>query len=181
MISEFQMNMKKKLNKALGFQKSHSTKQRVNKIISSKTKNNDENVGHDLSMIIARTRSNPSLELTTNNIIIDAASTSSDDSIYNSWVGSEVLFQPAKKYLPAIQEMITELEEETRKIHGASVEDNRFCVSVHFRQVREEDYNILQEKVKSVVKNYPEFHWSEGDREERTRISNNCIFNSKRN
>ncbi|KAK0597201.1 hypothetical protein LWI29_022919 [Acer saccharum] len=261
MISEFQMNMKKKLNKALGFQKSHSTKQWVNKISSSKTKNNDENGGHDLSMIIARTRSNPPLELT-----IDAASTSSDDSIYNSWVvehpsaldsfdrmikaakgkkivvfldydgtlspivddpnrafmsdemraavrevakyfptaiisgrgrekvkefvqlgnvyyagshgmdimapprpvkacdgkyhtvvagkkGSEVLFQPAKKYLPAIQEMITELEEETRKIHGATVEDNRFCVSVHYRQVREEDYNILQEKVKSVVKN----------------------------
>ncbi|KAJ0042206.1 hypothetical protein Pint_17658 [Pistacia integerrima] len=76
--------------------------------------------------------------------------------------GNEVAFQPAKKFLPAIQEMIAELEEETKKIQGASVEDNRFCVSVHFRQVRDEDYSILQEKVKSVLKNYPEFHLSEG-------------------
>lgn len=29
------------------------------------------------------------------------------------------------------------LEEETRKIEGAMVEDNRFCVSVHFRHVHE--------------------------------------------
>lgn len=75
---------------------------------------------------------------------------------------SEVLFQPAKKFLPAIQEIFTILEEKTKKIQGARVEDNSFCISVHFRQVREEDYGMLEEKVKSVVENYPEFHLTEG-------------------
>ncbi|KDO56084.1 hypothetical protein CISIN_1g036329mg, partial [Citrus sinensis] len=76
--------------------------------------------------------------------------------------GNEVLFQPAKKFLPAIQEIIKELEEETKKIQGARIEDNRFCISVHFRQVREEDYSVLQEKVKAVLRNYPDFDLSEG-------------------
>ncbi|XP_062154188.1 probable trehalose-phosphate phosphatase C isoform X1 [Alnus glutinosa] len=75
---------------------------------------------------------------------------------------SEVLFQPAKKFLPAIQEIFTILEEKTKKIQGARVEDNSFCISVHFRQVRKEDYGMLEEKVKSVVENYPEFHLTEG-------------------
>uniref|UniRef100_A0A2N9GJ02 trehalose-phosphatase n=1 Tax=Fagus sylvatica TaxID=28930 RepID=A0A2N9GJ02_FAGSY len=76
--------------------------------------------------------------------------------------GSEVRFQPAKKFMPAIQEIFTKLEEKTKKIQGARVEDNRFCISVHFRQVREEDYDMLEKKVKSVVENYPEFHLTEG-------------------
>ncbi|KAG2709701.1 hypothetical protein I3760_05G253400 [Carya illinoinensis] len=75
---------------------------------------------------------------------------------------TEVLFQPAKKFLPAIQEIVTMLEEKTKKIQGVRIEDNGFCVSVHFRQVRAEDYGILEEKVKSVVEKYPEFHLTEG-------------------
>lgn len=76
--------------------------------------------------------------------------------------GSDVLFQPAQRFLPAIQEIFTKLEEITKKIQGATVEDNRFCVSVHFRKVREEDYGILEEKVNSVLENYPEFHLTGG-------------------
>ncbi|KAF2312159.1 hypothetical protein GH714_028324 [Hevea brasiliensis] len=76
--------------------------------------------------------------------------------------GNEVLFQPAKKFLPAIQKMRTALKEKVMKIQGARVEDNRFCISVHFRQVREEDYEILEKKVKSVLEHYPEFHLSWG-------------------
>ncbi|XP_015878197.1 probable trehalose-phosphate phosphatase C isoform X2 [Ziziphus jujuba] len=76
--------------------------------------------------------------------------------------GSEVIFQPAKMFLPTIKEILKELEEKTRKIPGAKVEDNRFCISVHYRKVREEDYGILEEKVMSVVEKYPEFHLTEG-------------------
>ncbi|XP_038685819.1 probable trehalose-phosphate phosphatase C [Tripterygium wilfordii] len=76
--------------------------------------------------------------------------------------GNEVLFQPAKKFLPAIQKIFTELEKETRKIPGARVEDNKFCVSVHFRQVEEQDFKILEEKVKLILENYPEFRLSWG-------------------
>ncbi|XP_002513579.2 probable trehalose-phosphate phosphatase C [Ricinus communis] len=76
--------------------------------------------------------------------------------------GNEVLFQPAKKFLPAMQKILTALKEKVKKIQGARVEDNRFCVSVHFRQVREEDYGKLEEKVKSVLEHYPEFHLNWG-------------------
>ncbi|KAJ9164279.1 hypothetical protein P3X46_023878 [Hevea brasiliensis] len=76
--------------------------------------------------------------------------------------GNEVLFQPAKKFLPAIQKVRTALREKVMKIQGARIEDNRFCISVHFRQVREEDYGILEKTVKSVLEHYPEFHLSWG-------------------
>ncbi|XP_056160210.1 probable trehalose-phosphate phosphatase 4 isoform X2 [Syzygium oleosum] len=76
--------------------------------------------------------------------------------------GNEGSFQPAKKFLPAIQEIFTTLEENTRKIKGARVEDNKFCVSVHFRQVREEDHEVLKEKVKSVLESYPDFRLTWG-------------------
>ncbi|CAI0546681.1 unnamed protein product [Linum tenue] len=56
------------------------------------------------------------------------------------------------------KKILTELEEETAKIKGAMVEDNRFCVSVHFRHVKDEDYQILEEKVRSVLENYAGFH-----------------------
>ncbi|KAL6220542.1 hypothetical protein ACLB2K_008298 [Fragaria x ananassa] len=76
---------------------------------------------------------------------------------------SDMLFQPAKIFLPAIQEMRIVVEELVRKIEGARVEDNRFCISVHYRNiVREEDYVILEEKVKSVREHFPEFHLTRG-------------------
>ncbi|XP_024438630.2 probable trehalose-phosphate phosphatase 4 isoform X2 [Populus trichocarpa] len=71
--------------------------------------------------------------------------------------GNEAVFQPAQKFLPSIQKILKELEEAIMKIQGARVENNRFCVSVHFRQVRDEDYGILEEKVKSILKHYPDF------------------------
>ncbi|KAK9145408.1 hypothetical protein Sjap_005311 [Stephania japonica] len=74
----------------------------------------------------------------------------------------DVLFQPAKEFLPTIQEIIEELEEKTKCIHGVIIENNRFCISVHFRRVREEDYSELEELVKSIVKDYPQFHLTRG-------------------
>ncbi|KAK9128033.1 hypothetical protein Syun_016830 [Stephania yunnanensis] len=52
--------------------------------------------------------------------------------------GSGVLFQPAKEFLPIIQETIDELEGKTKCIHGVILENKRFCISVRFRRVREE-------------------------------------------
>lgn len=34
--------------------------------------------------------------------------------------------------------MLNELEEKTRDIQGVVIEDNRFCISVHYRHVQEE-------------------------------------------
>lgn len=76
--------------------------------------------------------------------------------------GNEVVFQPANKFLPTIQKIKKALEERITKIEGATVEDNRFCISVHFRQVGDEDYGLLEERVKSVLKHYPEFRLNWG-------------------
>ncbi|KAI4337953.1 hypothetical protein L6164_016314 [Bauhinia variegata] len=73
-----------------------------------------------------------------------------------------VPFQPAKKFLPAIREILTVLETKIRDIQGARVEDNGFSISVHFRQVQEENYGILEEMVKSVLENFPDFCLNEG-------------------
>ncbi|XP_004502617.1 probable trehalose-phosphate phosphatase C [Cicer arietinum] len=76
--------------------------------------------------------------------------------------GNEVPFQPAKKFLPAIQEILRRLENVIKDIEGAKIEDNGFCISVHFRQVHEKDYNVLEEKVKSVLGKNPLFCVTEG-------------------
>ncbi|KAI4363657.1 hypothetical protein MLD38_019847 [Melastoma candidum] len=76
--------------------------------------------------------------------------------------GNEVLFQPAKKFLPMIQEMIARIQKEIVKIQGARVEDNKFCVSVHYRQVKEEDLEMLEQKVVSVLQDYPDFRITRG-------------------
>ncbi|KAG5229612.1 trehalose-phosphate phosphatase [Salix suchowensis] len=76
--------------------------------------------------------------------------------------GNDVVFQPAQKFLPAIQKISKELEEAIMKIPGARVEDNIFCLSVHFRQAREEDYGTLEEKVKSILEHYPDLRFGCG-------------------
>ena len=48
-----------------------------------------------------------------------------------------VVFQPASEFLPMIEEVHERLVETTRCIPGAKVENNKFCVSVHFRRVDE--------------------------------------------
>ncbi|KAF7830677.1 putative trehalose-phosphate phosphatase C [Senna tora] len=92
---------------------------------------------------------------------------SSDGNRYtmalDSTKGNGVPFQPAKRFLPATREQILkELENKTKDIKGARVEDNGFCMSVHFRQVQEEDYGVLEEKVKSVLEKHPDFCLTEG-------------------
>ncbi|MBA0689898.1 hypothetical protein Goari_007604, partial [Gossypium aridum] len=76
--------------------------------------------------------------------------------------GNEGAFQPAKLFLPAIQEMSIELEDTIREIQGARIEDNKFCISVHYRQVPPKDHEMLKEKVKSLVGNRPNFRLTEG-------------------
>ncbi|XP_020212936.1 probable trehalose-phosphate phosphatase 2 [Cajanus cajan] len=90
------------------------------------------------------------------------SSDSKDFDIVRNTNDIEVPFQPAKKFLPAIRELLRKLENEIKEIKGAMVEDNGFCISVHFRQVQEKDYDVLEEKVKSVLENNPQFCSTEG-------------------
>lgn len=72
------------------------------------------------------------------------------------------VFQPAQDFLPSIEKMLNDLEETTSEINGALVEDNRFCISVHYRHVLQEDLGLLDKKVQAIVAKYPGFHVTRG-------------------
>ncbi|KAK4773000.1 hypothetical protein SAY87_028019 [Trapa incisa] len=73
-----------------------------------------------------------------------------------------ILFQPASDYLPMINEVYNELVEKTSSTPGAMVENNRFCVSVHFRRVDEKKWSELAQQVRSVLKEYPKLRLTQG-------------------
>ncbi|XP_075496411.1 putative trehalose-phosphate phosphatase 2 isoform X1 [Primulina tabacum] len=72
------------------------------------------------------------------------------------------IYQPAKEYLPSIKKMLKELKRRTCDVPGAFVEDNRFCISVHYRHVLDEDYGMLEEIIQDVLSEYPCFHLTRG-------------------
>ncbi|KAJ0499825.1 putative trehalose-phosphatase [Helianthus annuus] len=77
--------------------------------------------------------------------------------------GEEVVrFQPAQIYQPLIYKILDVLKEETNGIKGVMLENNKFCVSVHFRHVSDKDFPVLEEVVKSLVDDLGEFRLSEG-------------------
>ncbi|XP_022753052.1 probable trehalose-phosphate phosphatase D isoform X2 [Durio zibethinus] len=73
-----------------------------------------------------------------------------------------VLFQPASEFLPMIDEVYKALGEKTKSIPGAKVENNKFCVSVHFRCVDENSWAALAEQVRSVLNEYPKLKLTQG-------------------
>ncbi|XP_059445118.1 trehalose-phosphate phosphatase A-like isoform X3 [Corylus avellana] len=66
-------------------------------------------------------------------------------------------FYVAKKFLCKLKKIKEKLQEKTRGIKGAMVEDNKFCISVHFRCVDEENVENVKKIVDSVIKSYPSF------------------------
>ncbi|EEF29241.1 probable trehalose-phosphate phosphatase J [Ricinus communis] len=77
--------------------------------------------------------------------------------------GSEALiFQPASEFLPMIDEVYKELVEKTKSTPGAFVENNKFCVSVHYRCVDEKKWSELAQVVRSVLKDYPKLRLTQG-------------------
>ncbi|VVA92158.1 unnamed protein product [Arabis nemorensis] len=74
----------------------------------------------------------------------------------------EVMFQPASDYLPMIDEVVKILKEKTKAIPGATVEHNKFCLSVHFRRVDEKGWAALAEQVKLVLLDYPKLRLTQG-------------------
>ncbi|XP_076918553.1 putative trehalose-phosphate phosphatase J [Bidens hawaiensis] len=73
-----------------------------------------------------------------------------------------VLCQPASEYLPMIDEVYGLLMEKTKATPGAKVENNKFCLSVHFRCVEEKKWSELAAQVRSVIKDYPKLRLSQG-------------------
>ncbi|XP_074564532.1 putative trehalose-phosphate phosphatase 6 [Curcuma longa] len=74
----------------------------------------------------------------------------------------DVILQPASEFLPAMNEVHKKLLEKTKPIPGAKVENNKFCVSVHFRCVEEKHWGLLVEQVCLVLKEYPKLRITQG-------------------
>ncbi|XP_008782128.2 probable trehalose-phosphate phosphatase 6 [Phoenix dactylifera] len=73
-----------------------------------------------------------------------------------------LLFQPASEFLPMIDAVYEALVEKTESTPGAKVENNKFCVSVHFRCVDEKKWSALAEQVRLVLKDYPRLRLTQG-------------------
>ncbi|XP_074264922.1 putative trehalose-phosphate phosphatase F [Silene latifolia] len=77
--------------------------------------------------------------------------------------GKEVsLFQPAKEFLPMINEVFKTLVEITSDIKGVTVENHKFCTSVHYRNVNEKNWPTIAQRVHDVLKNYPRLRLTHG-------------------
>jgi trehalose 6-phosphate phosphatase len=61
-----------------------------------------------------------------------------------------------------IDEVYHKLVEKTKSTPGAQVENNKFCVSVHFRRVDENNWSDLANQVRSVMKDYPKLRLTQG-------------------
>ncbi|KAJ6412783.1 hypothetical protein OIU84_005767 [Salix udensis] len=86
----------------------------------------------------------------------------SKNSCRNKKDYQDVLFQPASEFLRMIDEVYNVLLERTKCIPGAKVEDNKFCISVHFRCVEEKMWATLVERVRSVLNDYPKLRLTQG-------------------
>ncbi|XP_042018906.1 probable trehalose-phosphate phosphatase H isoform X1 [Salvia splendens] len=73
-----------------------------------------------------------------------------------------VLCQPARAFLPIIDEVYRALIEQVKHIPGAKVENNRFCLSVHYRCVEEKKWVELADQVKLVIKDYSQLRLNHG-------------------
>lgn len=77
--------------------------------------------------------------------------------------GKEVnLFQPASEFLPMIDKVFSSLIDSTKEIKGAKVENNKFCVSVHYRNVDEKSWTTVAQCVHDVIRNYPRLRLTHG-------------------
>ncbi|KAL9231100.1 hypothetical protein vseg_006363 [Gypsophila vaccaria] len=72
------------------------------------------------------------------------------------------LFQPAREFLPMIDEVFKILVEITKDIKGAKAENHKFCTSVHYRNVNEKSWPIIAQRVHDVLKNYPRLRLTHG-------------------
>ncbi|KAJ4712820.1 Trehalose 6-phosphate phosphatase [Melia azedarach] len=78
-------------------------------------------------------------------------------------MGKEVtLFQPAREFIPMIQEVLKILVENTKSIKGAKVENHKFCVSVHYRNVDEKNWPTIAQCVHDIIKDYPRLRLTHG-------------------
>ncbi|CAH1420106.1 unnamed protein product [Lactuca virosa] len=80
----------------------------------------------------------------------------------NDEVKEGKLYQPASEFLPMINEVFVRLVELTKNIQGAKVENNKFCVSVHYRNVDEKSWTTVAQYVHDTLKQYSRLRLTHG-------------------
>ncbi|KAJ7944772.1 Trehalose 6-phosphate phosphatase [Quillaja saponaria] len=87
----------------------------------------------------------------------------SDCLISTNHQGKEVnLFQPAREFLPMIDEVFRLIVENTKEIKGSNVENHKFCVSVHYRNVEKQNWTTIAQSVHDILTNYPRLRLTHG-------------------
>ncbi|KAF0908019.1 hypothetical protein E2562_022879 [Oryza meyeriana var. granulata] len=76
--------------------------------------------------------------------------------------GDAVTCQPAAEFLPVIEEVYHALTVKMASIRGALVENNKFCLSVHYRCVDEAEWGALDAGVRAVIEGYPDLRLTKG-------------------
>ncbi|KAL6556288.1 hypothetical protein OROGR_005576 [Orobanche gracilis] len=77
--------------------------------------------------------------------------------------GKEVnLFQPASEFIPMIDEVFRNLVEITKDIKGSKVENHKFCVSVHYRNVDENSWPVIAQYVHDILNYFPRLRLTHG-------------------
>lgn len=82
--------------------------------------------------------------------------------------------QVATEHLPRLSSLKQELEEQLDGIEGASVEDNRFSVSVHYRNVPEERLPEVFQAIDTVVSRYDQIRIGSGKKVVEFRCGGTC-------
>ncbi|KAK5795290.1 hypothetical protein PVK06_036551 [Gossypium arboreum] len=82
--------------------------------------------------------------------------------LFNAQCKGVKLFQPANEFLPMIDEVFNSHVNSTKEIKGAKVENNKFCVSVHYHNVDEKNWKTVAECVHDVIRNYLRLRLSHG-------------------
>ncbi|EPS71945.1 hypothetical protein M569_02812 [Genlisea aurea] len=76
--------------------------------------------------------------------------------------GNDVVCQPAREFLPLIDRVCKILTAKMDTIPGALVENNKFCLSVHFRCVDEQRWGEVAGEVTSVMKECDQLRLTHG-------------------
>ncbi|XP_048561878.1 cysteine-rich receptor-like protein kinase 25 isoform X3 [Triticum urartu] len=73
-------------------------------------------------------------------------------------------YEPARKYVPVINQARERLEEAIKEIKGASIEHKKFGISVHYRCVEEEEQELVKKLAKQTIKGFSELTVTKGDK-----------------
>jgi alpha,alpha-trehalase len=76
--------------------------------------------------------------------------------------GKEAEFQQGKDFLPALDEAEEKLRGKLDKIQGALLERKKFSIAVHYRKVKEEETESVEEAVDEVLDQLPRLRKSYG-------------------